>query len=166
MKKETREKVYEIIKIEEGLIAALVKKPEDAELKARVIKFEKDKEDFLRQAGGISAELTERELTELNKRVLKASQAISRAANVRSEFLDFIHGNARKTMSMRQYNNTSENKGQMSALADVYAVDKVNDLVKFNRRIKGKNFLNVVICKFKRPKSQQQEKEIQAPTNE
>lgn len=166
MKKETREKVYQTIQLEEELYTALTKKPEDSELKARVAKFKKDKEDFLKQTGGVSSELSEKDLVELNKRISKASQAISRAANGRRELLDFIHSNARKVMTMEQYTNISEDKGQMSALADVYAIDKVNDLVKFNRRMNGKSFLNVVICKFKRTKSQQQEKETQSPTNE
>ena len=166
MKKETRENVYQTIQLEEEIFTALIKKPEDPELKSRVAKFKKDKESFLKQTGGFSSELSEKDLAEINKRISKASLAISRAANLRCELAEFIHGNARKSMTMEQYANVSEDKGQMSALADVYAVDRVNDLIKFNRKMNRKNFLNVVICKFKRPKSQQQERETQSPTNE
>lgn len=165
MKKEIREKVIEFKKKEQELIIAINENPEDSKLKTELMKVRKEKRDWLNKLGGRLEIKNSEEAAMLDAMVSDAERTISKAAKRNVELQEYISQSAKRFREPQLgYERTLDDKGQMEAIAEQSAMDKVRKIDKFNKKRNKKSFLNIVVCKFKKSKQQSQEQENQGPS--
>lgn len=165
MKKEIKEKVIEFKKKEEELLQAINKNPQDSKLKADLMKLKNEVKKWLGEVGGISSEMSQEEIAQLEMMTSSAERAIFKAAKYNAELTEYITQSAKRAREIQPgYERVIEDKGQMASIAEHNAIDKVRAIDKVNRKRNKKSFLNIVICKFKKSKQQQQEQESDGPS--
>lgn len=165
MRKEVREKIRDFQKREKNIIVAISENPGDSKLKADLMKIRSEKKKWLSEVGGFSEDMTLEELSGLEVMVSAADREISRAAKYEASLEEYIAQTAKKLRDPQPgYERVIDDKGQMIAIAEQSAMNKVKTLDKFNKKRNKKSFLNVVICKFKKSKQQSQEQEQQGPS--
>lgn len=153
MKKEIREKVAEFKKMERDLIVSINKNPQDSSLKVELLKVKAEKRKWLNKVGGFAEGMNPEDFSYLESLVKSASFDISRAAKYEANLAEYISQVAENIKGTEPgYERIVDDKGQLVAIAEQSAMEKVRKLDKFNRKRNKQSFVNVVICKFKRPK--------------
>ncbi len=162
MKREIKEKVIELKKIERDLIIAISKNPEDSKLKADLMRARSEKNKWLNEIGGFAEDMSLEEISYLESCVAGAGSDISRAAKYEANLSEYITQVAEgATGTQLGYERMVDDKSQMIAIAEQSAMEKVRKLDKFNRKRNKQSFVNVVICKFKRPKTSENTQDSQ-----
>lgn len=165
MKKEIREKIVEFKKKEEKLLLDINENPENSKLKADLMKLKNELKKWLSEVGGLSSDMSEAEVTQLEMLVSSAEHAIYRAAKHGAEFSEFITQSLKRAReSQPGFEIMVNDKSQSVALSEQTAMDKVGAIDKFNKKRNKKSFLNIVICKFKKTKQQEQSQESDGPS--
>ncbi len=165
MKKEIREKVIEFKEREENLLISLNENPTEQRYRAELMKLKNERKKWLNEIAGFSSDLTPEEITQIDMLVSSAEREISRAAKYYAGLSEYITQSARKFREPQPgYEKVVDDKGQMVAIAEHCAMDKVRQLDKLNRKRNKKSFLNIVICKFKKSKQQEQAQESDGPS--
>lgn len=159
MKKENREKIAEFKKRESDLLFVIMQKPEQAAVnKLMLSKLRRDKEKWLREVGGYTATLPLDTSLKLEELVEKAANSMSSSSLRHAQLVAFIEEAHKSNSDMgRYYEVMVENYSQLEALSDMSSVDNVRALERFNNKINGRSFLSVLMCKFKKSKSQESE---------
>ena len=166
MKKEIRLKASAFIKEEKDLIVKINKNPDNTQLKENFEQFRIRKNKWLNEIGGFVEGMTSAELEELGIKVYSAENEMSRAAERHADVAEYIENTAKNLRApMSNYEVTIDDKSQRAAITEYSALEKIKALDNFRRKRNCKSFLNVMICKFKRPKSQEQSQESQGPNN-
>ena len=159
MNKETREKITEFKKREAGLLLSILENPsQDAVFKLYLSKLRKERANWLGEIGGKTQDLPAETMMKLDELVARAAESISLAA-LRHFQLEAYINDAHKNGSNygRCYEMMIENYGQLEALSEMAAEGHIRALERFNNKINGRSFLSVLLCKFKKAKSQEAE---------
>lgn len=165
MKKEIREKVIEFKEREEKLLISLNENPTEQRYRAELMKLKNERKKWLNEIAGLSSDLTPEEIAQIDMLVSSAEREISRAAKYYAGLSEYISQSARRSREPQPgYERVVDDKGQMVAIAEHCAMDKVRQLDKLNRKRNKKSFLNIVICKFKKSKQQEQAQESDGPS--
>ena len=162
MKREIREKAIEFRQREEDLLVALKANPDDSALKVEMMKFRKEKKDWLNQVGGLADDMSLEEIAKLESLVEAAERDLTVAAKNSASVYEYISNAANNFKCfIPNYERTVDDKSQLEAIAEDAALSRVNALDRFNRKRNKQSFVNVVICKFKRLKSRENTQDSQ-----
>ena len=162
MKREIREKAIEFRQREEDLLVASKANPDDASLKVEMMRFRKEKKDWLSQIGGLTDDMSLVEIAKLNSLVEAAEMGLTRAAKNSASVAEYISKAAENIRDyVPNYERNVDDKCQLAAIAEDSAIERVKALDKFNRKRNKQSFINVVICKFKRQKASENTQDSQ-----
>lgn len=156
MKKELTQKISEFIRKESNLMTRVEKVPGDTKAAADLMKLRAEKNRWLTQVGGGKSVVKPEDVVTLENLVREAASEITRAAKINKKMVEYIETAIKENMA--GYERVVEDYGQLEALAEMSAQSIVKKLDKLNSRVNGKGFLNVVMCKFKKSKMQENEK--------
>ena len=107
------------------------------------------------------------DVMQLESMVREAAAEITRAAKINKQMVQYINAAIEdRSHGMDGYERVVDDYSQLEALAEMSAQKLVRNLEKFNKRVNGKGFLNVVMCKFKKAKAQENANENQGPSVE
>lgn len=166
MKKEIRLRAQDFIKQEKDLINALREKPESSMAELAMVQFSDKKIEWLCEIGGVSEDLTPEEIQILQAKIDSADQSMTNAANRYAQVDEYIAQAAKNLRTpVPNYDRIVDDKSQIAAIAEDDALKKVRALDKLRKKRDRKNFLNILVRKFKRSKSQEQSQESQGPNN-
>lgn len=165
MKKELANKIEEFIKRESNLIVTLNANPSDSKARVEMLKLRHEITEWLGTVGGSKTLQRPEDCAALDRLIRKASAEISRTAKINSKLVEYIE----ETMKQGgdawiNYERIVEDYSQLEALAQADANKAVKDIVKFDKKVNGKSFLNVLMCKFKKSKAQENANENQGPS--
>lgn len=158
MKKEIENKLSEFIRKESNLIFVLNKNATDSKSRAALLKLRHEVLAWLAEIGGGETITKPEDRAELDQLVHNAASEISHTAKINSQLVGFIEESMKTKDGWRDYERIVEDYGQLEALAQMRASKAIKALDKFNKKINGKGFLNVIMCKFKKSKAQTSEK--------
>ena len=165
MKKEIRNRVVDFRKKEESLIIEINKNPDNSSLKTELMKLRNERKKWLNDVGGFSANMLPEDVAKLENMVSNADRSMSKAARTSADVVEYISECAKHARDyIPGYQRRVDDMGQIAAIAEDVAISKVKELDKFNKKRNHQSFLNVIICKFKRPKTQEQSNEAQGPS--
>lgn len=165
MKKELREKISQFITTEGRLVSKAEDFPSDQKTSAALLKFRHEKNAWLREVGGGKSVVKPEDVMILESLIREASAEITRAAKIHNQMTSYISSAIEEGFhSMGNYERVVDDYSQLEALAEMSAQDIVKKLVKLNNRVNGKSFLNVLLCKFKKSKAQENVNENQGPS--
>ena len=165
MKKELANKIEEFIKRESNLIVTLNANPSDSKARVEMLKLRHEITEWLGTVGGSKTLQRPEDCAALDRLIRKASAEISRTAKINSKLVEYIE----ETMKQGgdawiNYERIVEDYSQLEALAQADANKAVKDIVKFDKKVNGKSFLNILMCKFKKSKAQENANENQGPS--
>lgn len=167
MNKEYRRKIAEFIRTESTLMSKSEDFPSDPKTSADLLKFRHDKSAWLTEIGGGKTVVKPEDVMQLESMVREAAAEITRAAKINKQMVQYINAAIEdRSHGMDGYERVVDDYSQLEALAEMSAQKLVRNLEKFNKRVNGKGFLNVVMCKFKKAKAQENANENQGPSVE
>ena len=118
-------------------------------------------------AAGLAGVVKPEDVMQLESMVREAAAEITRAAKINKQMVQYINAAIEdRSHGMDGYERVVDDYSQLEALAEMSAQKLVRNLEKFNKRVNGKGFLNVVMCKFKKAKAQENANENQGPSVE
>ena len=165
MKRELRQKISEFIRIESNLITKSEDYPSDPKTSASLMKFRHEKSAWFTEIGGGKTVVKPEDIAELQSLVREASAEVTRAAKINRQMVRYIHSVLEDgAHPMENYERIVDDYSQLEALAEMNIQKYVRMLEKLNARANGKGFLNVIMCKFKKSKAQENTNENQGPS--
>ena len=162
MKKEIESKVSEFIRRESNLIVALNKKTTDSKSRADLLKLRHEIMTWLNELGGRKTITRAEDGAALDQLVHNAASDMSHTAKINAQLVEFIEQSIKTREDWSDYDRVVEDYGQLEALAQMRANKSVKALEKFNKKLNGKSFLNVLMCKFKKSKAQESERSAES----
>lgn len=167
MKKEITQKISELIRTESNLVSRAEDFPSDPKTSTALMKFRHDKNAWLTEVGGGKTIVRPEDVMQLENLVREASAEITRAAKINkqlSSFISSVFEEEKHSDAYYNYERVVDDYSQLEALAEMSVQKLVKQLQKLNKRVNGKSFLNVLMCKFKKSKSQENANENQGPS--
>lgn len=158
MKKEIRERVADFKNRASELYVKLDKNNTNQEADHKMMQVRGEVSAWLESFVEITADMSQEKQDELANMILDAHYAIMfmsrQEANFKKKTAEYAKNCKNEPMTKLKALGDLE---QIVALAEMSACEKVRKIERFNKKINRKNFLNIVICKFKKSKSQTQE---------
>lgn len=165
MKKELENKIEEFIRRESNLIVTLNANPTDSKARVDMLKLRHEITEWLGMVGGSKTLQRPEDCAALDRLIRKATAEISRTAKINSRLVEYIEETMKQSgEAWADYERVVEDYGQLEALAQADANKAVKDIVKFDKKVNGKSFLNILMCKFKKSKAQEKSNENQGPS--
>ena len=158
MQKEIRERVADFKNRASELFVKLDNNNTDRETDHKMQQLRGEVSAWLESLVEVTADMSQEKQEELTDMILDAHYAIM--------FLSRLEATFKKKTSEFVKNRKNDPVIELIVLGDIEkrvdsaeisACEKVGKIEKFNKKINRKNFLNIVICKFKKSKSQTQE---------
>lgn len=165
MKKEIENKLSEFIRRESNLIVAINANPSDSKARTDMLKLRHEITEWLGELGGSKTLSRPEDCAALDVLMRNATIDISHTAKINSQLVEYIQSAAREGGdAWARYEKIVEDFSQLEALSQAKAEKAIKALQKFNKKVNGKSFLNVLMCKFRKSKAQENANENQGPS--
>ena len=156
MNKEIKEKIAEFKTKEANLLISMATNPAKAEaFRVGLLKLRHERTSWLKGLAGYKPDMRVEDGSKIEEMARIAAGEISRSAKTHAQLVEFLE-TARKSsnMTMRDHERIVDDYSQLEWIAEESAADKIDELIKFGKKVNGKSFLSVLMCKFKKSKSQ------------
>lgn len=160
MKKEIKEQFNEYRNRETEAILEIMKDKDDETAKAQLQAIKQEASKWLESLSGTSESLAPGNKGDINRLIGLASREIEYAAKENAYLISYIREcTQNREKGWPGYYAITENMGQSAAIAEQSALAKIRKITNYTKKQNRKNFLNNIICKFKKSKLQESQNE-------